>query len=51
MADAIIALTANQAMKRNQRIVFKPEWFDPDSPELPDAEMIAVDWQGKPIQV
>lgn len=29
MADAIIALTANLAMKKKQRIEFKPEWFDP----------------------
>ena len=27
MADAIIALTANQAMRRNQRIEFKENWF------------------------
>jgi len=39
MADAIIALTANLAMKNHQRIEFKPEWFDPKSPEVPDAEM------------
>ena len=28
MADAIMALTANLAMKHKRRIVFKPEWFD-----------------------
>jgi predicted dehydrogenase len=37
MADAIIALTANLAMKNRQRIEFRPEWFDPDSPAVPDA--------------
>ena len=39
MADAIIALTANLAMKQQQRIEFKPEWFDADSAEVPDADM------------
>jgi predicted dehydrogenase len=37
MADAIIALTSNIAMKTNQRIEFKKEWFDihkDDSPEV-----------------
>jgi predicted dehydrogenase len=41
MADAIIALTSNLAMKRRQRIEFKEEWFDAKSPELPDKEMVA----------
>jgi predicted dehydrogenase len=40
MADAIIALTSNLAMKRRQRIEFKSEWFDPASPEVPDPEMV-----------
>ena len=31
MADAIMALTANLAMKHGKRIVFKDEWFDPAS--------------------
>jgi predicted dehydrogenase len=39
MADAIIALTSNLSMKHRQRIEFKPEWFKPESPEVPDAEM------------
>jgi predicted dehydrogenase len=38
MADAIIALTANEAMRRHERIVFKPEWFDDKSPAVPDGE-------------
>jgi hypothetical protein len=42
MADAIIALTANQAMKNRSRIEFRAEWFDPDSREVPDADMIAT---------
>jgi hypothetical protein len=41
MADAIIALTSNLAMHKQQRIEFKPEWFDPASPGVPDAEMKA----------
>ena len=36
LADAVIALTSNIAMARNERIEFKPEWFDIDSDETPD---------------
>lgn len=39
MADAIIALTSNLAMRKHQRIEFKPEWFDPKASAVPDAEM------------
>ncbi len=39
MADAIIALTSNLAMHKHQRIEFKPGWFDPASPAVPNAEM------------
>ena len=39
MADAIVALTSNLAMKRRQRIEFKPEWFEAESKEVPDPEM------------
>ena len=41
MADAIIALTANQAMRRGQRIEFKEEWFDASKPDVPDPDMQA----------
>ncbi|MCI0377212.1 MAG: Gfo/Idh/MocA family oxidoreductase [Gemmataceae bacterium] len=40
MADAIIALTANQAMKRQQRIAFEENWFRADSMDVPDADMV-----------
>ena len=36
MADAIIALTSNIAMKENRRIEFKTEWFDIKSDETPE---------------
>jgi len=36
MADAIMALTANLAMKHRKRIVFKDEWFDPENPATPE---------------
>ncbi len=42
MADAIIALTANQAMKNRSRIEFRDEWFDPASDEVPDSDMRAT---------
>jgi predicted dehydrogenase len=39
MADAIIALTSNLAMKRRQRIEFKHDWFEAASEDVPDPEM------------
>jgi len=36
MADAIIALTANIAMRKGERIVFQEKWFDPQAPEVPE---------------
>jgi predicted dehydrogenase len=36
MADAIIALAANEAMRKGERLTFKDEWFDADSPAMPD---------------
>ena len=38
MADAIMAITANLAMKHKKRIVFKEEWFDPDNPAVPETD-------------
>lgn len=38
MADAIMALTANLAMKHKKRIEFKPEWFDPENPAVPETD-------------
>lgn len=36
MADAIMALTANLAMKHKKRIVFKDAWFNPNDPLTPE---------------
>jgi predicted dehydrogenase len=36
MADAIIAMTANKAMKDRQRIEFQDAWFDPEKPDVPE---------------
>jgi predicted dehydrogenase len=38
MGDAIMALTANLAMKHKRRVVFKKDWFDPDSPAVPETD-------------
>jgi predicted dehydrogenase len=38
LADAVIALTSNIAMRENRRIEFKPEWFDKDSDETPEGQ-------------
>jgi len=42
LADAVVALTANLAMKTQQRIAFKPEWFDADSDAAPETEFPVV---------
>lgn len=36
MSDAIMAHTANLAMKHRQRIEFQDDWFDPTSDAVPD---------------
>ncbi len=44
MADAIMAITANLAMKHQRRIEFRPEWFDWQSDAVPEtdvAELVA----------
>lgn len=38
MADAIMAITANLAMKHKKRIEFKPEWFDYKSDAVPETD-------------
>jgi len=38
MADAIIALTTNIAIRENKRIEFKDEWFDIDHDDTPEGE-------------
>lgn len=38
MADAIMALTSNLAMKYQKRIVFKDEWFDYTSDAVPETD-------------
>ncbi|MCP4174078.1 MAG: Gfo/Idh/MocA family oxidoreductase [Fuerstiella sp.] len=38
MADAIMALTGNLAMKHKKRIEFKPEWFDASSDACPEED-------------
>ena len=38
MADAIMAITANLAMKHKKRIAFKEEWFDPNNPAVPETD-------------
>ncbi len=39
MADAIMALSANLAMKHKVRIPFQPEWFDPESNRTPEDDV------------
>jgi hypothetical protein len=38
MADAIMAITANLAMKHKKRVAFKDEWFDPTNPAVPETD-------------
>ena len=42
LADAVIALTSNLAMKQKRRIDFDEKWFDFQSPEVPDGPNGAV---------
>lgn len=42
MADAIMALTANLAMKHRKRIEFKDEWFDAGSDAAPETDKDVV---------
>jgi predicted dehydrogenase len=44
MADAIIALAANRAMRHHERVVFQPGWFEADPKKLPD-------WDEKPKSI
>jgi hypothetical protein len=39
LGDAVIALTANQAIAKQTRIEFKPEWFDPARSETSDGSV------------
>jgi hypothetical protein len=39
MADAIIALTSNLAMKDRRRIEFADDWFKAESADVPDREL------------
>ncbi|MHC5539086.1 gfo/Idh/MocA family oxidoreductase, partial [Singulisphaera rosea] len=36
LADAVIALTSNLAMRQKRRIEFDEKWFDYTSPEVPE---------------
>jgi predicted dehydrogenase len=38
LKDAVIALTANQAARRGQRIKFQDAWFDPDNTAVPPGD-------------
>ncbi len=38
MADAIMALTANMAMAKRERIVFEDGWFDADKADVPETK-------------
>jgi len=41
MADAILALTANMAMKKRERIVYEDGWFNPESADVPETKHAA----------
>jgi len=51
MADAIVALTSNLAMRHNKRIKFEESWFEAGSDDVPDAENKATDAKGKEIEI
>jgi predicted dehydrogenase len=39
MADAIIALTTNLAVRTGQPVQFKPEWFEPEKDDTPEKDL------------
>jgi predicted dehydrogenase len=42
MADAVMALSANVAMRGKRRLDFKPTWYDPASSDVPDGKNAAL---------
>jgi predicted dehydrogenase len=42
MNDAVVTLVSNLAMKHSRRVAFKPEWFDPASPAVPETDPAVV---------
>jgi hypothetical protein len=40
MADAIMALVANKAIRERQRIAFQNSWYDAESNDVPDADQV-----------
>jgi predicted dehydrogenase len=42
MADAIMAITSNLAMKQKKRIEFKEEWFNPYGPAAPETDLEVI---------
>lgn len=40
LADAVMALTSNIAMKEGRRIKFDPKWFDATDPLTPDGSLV-----------
>jgi hypothetical protein len=38
MADAILALTANMAMAKKERIEFEEAWFNPEKADVPETK-------------
>lgn len=46
LADAVYALTSNLAIRRRQRIEFKPDWFDPNNDAVPETAEEVLASQG-----
>lgn len=46
LADAVIALTSNIAMRQKRRIEFDPRWFDYTSPEVPEKNDASIARRG-----
>ena len=47
LADAVIALTTNIAVKRGEMVEFDPAWFDPKSDATPEAKFAPQEEQEK----
>src|SRR5690606_37112220 len=46
LADAVMALTANVAMRSKKPTSFQDSWYDPASEETPDSEIAALAKRG-----
>ncbi len=50
LADAVIALVTNMAAEKGRRVEFKDEWFDPETDDLPEKDILGKDVKPDPTR-